>query len=208
MALMRLLAALLLLGTSCTTIPVANRCTYDKTAMLALSEDAFDQDLSNGGGGWRKIGNTPGCELAAAGLLAAYRETHPGSDSILAWHEGQMRASAGQSSRAIPLLRAARKDPAKDPAGWNAYVDATVAFLQRDKAALADARQRLAAVPYPADSGMPPLVNGTVEFPAEAGRPAMKMRWPPNIDVVDGLVACFDKPYTAAYESSCRPAAP
>jgi len=208
MARIFLIIALCLLGASCTTARVSGRCGYDKNAMLSLGEDAFDQDLSNGGGGWRKVGNTPGCELAAADLIAAYRAEHPASNSILAWHEGQMRASAGQSERAIPLLRAARKDPAKDPAGWNAYVDATLAFLEHDKTALLQARQRLAAVPYPSDSGMPPLVNGTIEFQAEGGRPAMKMRWPPNIDVVDGLVACFDKPYATAYEMSCRPAAP
>lgn len=45
-----------------------DKCTYDNDAMLALDEQAFDQDVANGG--WRKIGNIPGCELAAAELIA------------------------------------------------------------------------------------------------------------------------------------------
>lgn len=33
----------------------------------------------------------------------------------------------------------------------------------------------------------------------------MKMRWPMNIEVVDDLVTCFDRPYRQAYGSDCRP---
>lgn len=62
---------------ACAAIPPANRCSHDKEALLALDENAFDQDLSNGGGGWRKIGNVPGCELAAAELISAYRAKYP-----------------------------------------------------------------------------------------------------------------------------------
>lgn len=189
---------------ACAAIPPANRCSHDKEALLALDENAFDQDLSNGGGGWRKIGNVPGCELAAAELISAYRAKYPSSSSTLAWHEGQMRASAGQYSLAIPLLLSAKKDPAKDMAGWNHYVDATVAFLRNDKTQLLQARDRLATVPYPADSGMPSLRAGYIEFPAQPGKPAMKIRWPPNIDVVEGFVACYGKSYDKAYSSLCR----
>jgi predicted Zn-dependent protease len=89
--------------------------------MLSLDESSFDQDLSNGGGGWRKIGNVPGCELAAAKLISAYREKHPSSASILAWHEGQMLASAGQYSSAVPLLESSKKEPSRDKAGWHLF---------------------------------------------------------------------------------------
>lgn len=190
--------------TACSTAPVASMCAYDKNALLALDESAFDQDLSNGGGGWRKIGNIPGCQLAAAELIADYRDKHPTSGSILAWHEGQMLASAGEYARAIPVLESARKDPSQDPIGWNHYVDATIAFLQRDQSELARARDRLAVVPYPTGSDLPSLKDGYIEFPAQDGRPAMRVRWPPNIEAVDGLVACFDKPYNEAY-GACRP---
>jgi hypothetical protein len=117
-----------------------------------------------------------------------------------------MRASAGQYERAIPLLESARKTEAQDPLGWNYYVDATTAFLRHDRAALLNAREQLAAVVYPEGSGLPPLKDGYIEFPSRPGQPVMRMRWPPNIEVVDGLVACFGKPYSEAYGSvSCRP---
>jgi hypothetical protein len=51
---------------------------------------------------------------------------------------------------------------------------------------------------------MPPLKDGFIEFPAEAGQPAMKVRWPPNLDVVDGFLNCFDKSYDEAYGAACR----
>jgi hypothetical protein len=65
---------------------------------------------------------------------------------------------------------------------WNVYVDATIAFLDRDRDALLKARTRLA------------------EIPPEAGKPNSK---PMNLDVVDGLVRCFDRSYRDAY-SACR----
>lgn len=186
----------------------ADACAYDEKAMLALDEDAFDQDLSNGGGGWRKLGNTPGCEHAAADLIAAYRAAHPGSGRILVWHEGQLRALTEDRERAVPLLAAARKPDAEDKAGWNFYVDATVAFLERDKPKLLAARDRLAQVEYSSGPDIPPLKDGYIEFPAEDGQPPMRFRWPPNLDVVDGLIACYDRPYAVAYEMECRTATP
>jgi hypothetical protein len=174
--------------------------------MLALDEKAFDQDVSAGGGGWRAIANIPGCGLAAADLLAAYRKRHSNASPIVAWHEGQLRASAGQSDQAIPLLESARKPAEQNLDGWNYYVDASVAFLRHDKTALLDARAHLAAVTYPENVGMPPLKDGHIEFPAQPGQPPFRMRWPPNIDVVDGLIACFGKSYAEAYGApSCRP---
>lgn len=194
---------LLLLGSP--ALHAADHCEYDEQALLALDEDAFDQDIS---GGWRAVASIPGCELAAAGLLATYRAKHANASTVLAWHEGQMRASAGQYEQAIPLLEAARKPLQQEAGGWNHYVDATLAFLRHDNPALLAARKRLAAVAYTADTGMPPLKDGYFELPVPPGQPAMKMRWPPNIDVVDGLVACFSKPYAEAYGASCRPPSP
>jgi hypothetical protein len=180
-------------------------CGYDRAAMLALDEQAFDQDLNNGGGGWRRIEAIPGCQLAAAELLRDYRVTHHVDGVTMAWHEGQMRAAAGQYREAIELFDSAHKPENQANAGWNAYVDASIAFLRRDRAALEAARTRVAAVPYPQGSGLPPLNQGYIEFPAEAGRPPMKMRWPPNIDVVDGLLHCFSESYAVALnEARCR----
>lgn len=183
--------------------PHDGKCAYEQEALLSLDEAAFDQDLPNGG--WREIGNIPGCEAAAAELIAAYRERHPNSSSTVAWHQGQMLATAGMNKQAIPVLGSSRKDPAQDIARWNHYVDATIAFLSGDKEGVEKARDQLAAVPYDAASGMPPLVDGYVEFPTQPDQQPIRMRWPPNIDVVEGLVKCFGKSYSEAYGSSCRP---
>ena len=50
---------------------------------------------------------------------------------------------------------------------------------------------------------MPALVNGFIELPTADGT-TLKMRWPMNIDVVEGLQRCFDKPYKIAYATECR----
>lgn len=201
--------AIVLVLTACSATAndrLDDRCSYDEEALLSLDEAAFDQDLPDGG--WRKIGNIPGCEAAAAELIAAYRARHPEASSTVAWHEGQMLASAGRYEQAIPALEDSRKDPARDLAGWNHYVDATIAFLAGDREGLEQARDRLAAVPYEQAPGLPPLVDGHVELPTQPGQPPLRMRWPPNIDVVEGFVNCFGKPYNEAYGAACRPAGP
>jgi len=175
--------------------------------MLALDENAFDQDLSNGGGGWRGVAGKHGCIAAAADLIDAYRQAHPDASTTLAWHEGQMRASLGQDAKAIALFDAARHPPERDKAGWNHYVDATIAFLRHDRPALQAARDALAKVPYAAAEGMPPALDkdGYIEFPAEDGQPSFKMRWPPNIEIVEAFLNCFDKSYDEAYgNKECR----
>lgn len=191
------------LFTSCTMagaqeIP-ANSCAYDRARMLALDENQFDQNMS---GGWRTLSSIPGCELAAAQLLHDYREAHRKDSVLLYWHEAQLRAFVGQYKEAIALMKHSYM-PA-DKADWNAYVDATIAFLRKDSDALEHAKVKLAAVPPPPkDADMPPIVNGYMEvkFPDGTTR---KMRWPPNIDVVEGLQKCFDMPYVEAYKEACR----
>jgi hypothetical protein len=91
-------------------------CSYDRPAMLALDPAHFDHDLK--GGGWRGLGDRPGCAVAAADLLAAYRAAHwgalkPGELHINYWHEGQMRATAGNGRDAVPLLLAGVASPDK-----------------------------------------------------------------------------------------------
>lgn len=182
----------------------AEACAYDRGAMLTLDEASFDQDMA---GGWRAVAARPGCDLAAAELIATWRQLHPQAGGVVAWHEGQLRASAGQREEAIPPLLAARKPVDQDAAGWNHYVDATVGFLRGDRAALLAARERLQAVPYVPAEGLPPVKDGIIEVTFGNGQ-TMRMRWPPNIDVVDGLIACFDKPYDEAYGAGCRPPLP
>lgn len=169
----------------------SHACTVDRDTMLTLDFQEFDQDLN---GGWRLLARNPGCKAAAADLIKAYRERNPSSPTTLAWHEGQLRAELGQGEAAISLFEHARKSLLSDrqsddwnayARGWNAYVDATVAFVRGDAAALRNARALLTGLPRPSS------------FTPE-------MSWPPNLDVVDGLIACFGKPYAIAYAPHCR----
>jgi hypothetical protein len=158
--------------------------------LLDLDRNAFDQDME---GGWRAL-DQRGCTAQAADLIAEYRRRHRDENTILYWHEGQLRASLGQSQRAIELFLKTRH-PEPDDFGWNFYVDATLAFLRHDRNGLVAARRALAALPKPADF-----------HPTDvAGRP-IHLDWPPNLAAVDGLVACFGKGYAEAYGMSCRAA--
>jgi len=65
---------------------------------------------------------------------------------------------------------------------WNLYVDATTAFVQRDREALLLSRHKLATAPARYWSGL---------------------KAPSNLDVVDGLVRCFERTYADAYRM-CR----
>lgn len=163
------------------------RCTYDRSKMLALDQAAFDQDLS---GGWRELAERDGCKAAAASLIRAYREANAPGSGILYWHEGQLRAELGETEAASALFERSRRE--SDAFGWNYYVDASVAFLNKDRAALQAARNALVQLPRP--KGFDPR--------GPDGKP-IKIAWPPNLNVVDGLLQCFDKSYAEAYGPAC-----
>jgi len=175
-------------------------CAHDRARLLALDEHSFDQDFS---GGWRAIADKgEECELVAADLLRDYRLLHKSDTTMLLWHEGQLRAFASQYAQAIALMRRSRGTGEEDKGGWKDYVDATVAFLDRDPAALETARQRLAALAPPAGEKLI-IKDGYFEVKTPDGQ-TLSMRWPPNIDVVEGLQNCFDQPYKTAYAMECR----
>jgi hypothetical protein len=73
-----------------------------------------------------------------------------------------------------------------DVSGWNAYVDASIAFLKKDKSSLLSARRKLQNWPKPKD------------WPLE--RP-----WPQNLVIVDGFINCFDLSYAEALNVECQP---
>lgn len=184
-----------------TAAPAAPSCDIDRARVLALDEDKFDQDMD---GGWRVLADKPGCQLTAADLPRDYRQHHKNEAGLLYWHEAQLRAFNGQPEQAIALMEHARKPLDADRAGWNPYVDATIAFLRRDRAALEQARVKLAAVRPPKVEGAPVVKGGFFEVDLGNGK-MQKFPWPPNIDLVDGLINCFDKSYTEAYAFACRP---
>ena len=167
-------------------------CAYSRAEMLALDQDAFDQDFK---GGWRAVAKVDGCRLAAADLIRDYIETNNTSATILIFHEAQMRAMAGQTDEALDLFAETYKAPGKtDRIGWNYYVDATIAFLRKDRNALNIARSRLFEVSEP-DNFNPVDINGR----------AVDLIWPPNLNVVDGFVACFTKSYGEAFNECSGP---
>lgn len=165
-----------------------NECAFDRDTMLQLDQRTFDQDFSNG---WREVASRPGCKEAAAELIREYRVANNPDSSILYWHEGQLRAMIGATSRAVELFRQSRKDPKLDRIGWNHYVDATIAFLLGNRERLRRARERLAATPEPDNFS-----------PVDSFGNPVDLRWPPNLNVVDGLISCFGKSYDTAY-SEC-----
>ncbi len=185
---MHLLLFLALAAPPSTAAPAPNStCAYDSKAVMALDQNAFDQDPR---GGWRELARREGCKDEAADLIRKYRERQESRLSLLYWHEGQLRASLGETAGAIALFEKSRQP--KDTVGWNAYVDATIAFLKNDRAALVQARERLLSTPKP--SGFTPV--------SQQGTPR---KWPMNIDVVNALLSCFGRPYDKAYgDPGCR----
>jgi len=165
------------------------QCQYDRSAMLALDLPAFDQDMN---GGWRTL-EAKDCAKEAADLIRVWREAHGSmgpADTLLSWHEGQLRADVGQYADAIRLFQAGRH-PAADDAkwGWSLYVDGSIAFLRGDRRKLEAARTKLAALPRPAE---------LKDAVGPDGKPRA-VRWPMNIRVLDGFLHCWGQSYKAAY---------
>jgi len=166
-------------------------CVADRDALMHLDFWTFDQDPERG---IRKVLDKQGCDLAAADLMADYHArliekgervaykfpdqevvfSETGEVGMLYWHEGQVRAFAGQTDRAVELFRKSIAADLYDNAAKKHYALATIAFLQHDKDALLAERGALAGIAPENDL---------------------------NLGVVDGLVACFGKSYDVAYGS-------
>jgi len=165
-------------------------CRQADAAMLALPLQEFDQTPA----GWRSL-DAEGCEAVGADAIARYREVNrqalAGEDTgTLIWHEGQLRAAAGQTETAIALMLEGRDEESD---ALQPYVDASVAFLRQDRAALLAARARLVALPVP-DYFARAAERYRASYPD-----LPPLSWPLNLDKVDGFIACFDRPYREAY---------
>jgi hypothetical protein len=160
-------------------------CVQDRDGLLSLNFSEFDQNLE---GGWRRVSAMPNCTLAAADLIQEYRNQTVGHRTTLNFHEGQLRARAGKTERSITLSQNSRKDPEKDRLGWNYYVEATIAFLKKDRNALLQSRDALAALEKP--EGFRPVDRHGNEI---------EVSWPLNLHIVERFVTCFDMPYSVAY---------
>lgn len=185
-----------LVAVSCAHDVTDDSCAYDLQAMLVLEEREFNSTPNMG---WRVLGDTPGCEGAAADLIATYRREHPNNQdhASLLHHEAQMRAASRQSEAAISLLREMRT--LQTTPDMLAYRDAEIAFLSNDREALVAAREQLASLPEP------PGFAAAVERFRDSYPTLQPPSWPTNLDVVDGLIACFGRPYREAYGVACRP---
>jgi hypothetical protein len=158
-------------------------------ALMTLEQDAFDQDFE---GGWRPVGALDGCERAAADLLIAYMDQSPHFDpdrpGLVPWHAGQMLAMADETELAIGYFEASRGGSPE----WALYVDASLAFLRRDRAAADAARAELATY-RPSEA----LIAARRQFLADNPDIVMPdgfVEQPQNLGVVDGLLACWDAP--------------
>lgn len=182
-----MLALLLAAAQPAETAPAPD-CAYDLEAMLALDRDAFDQDMD---GGWRVLDMKEGCEIATAELIRTWRHEKRDHSHILYWHEGQLRASAGQTAEAIALFRLTYKPTEEDTYfGWNHYVSGTLAFLESDREALAAAITRLKALPEPQNNSF-----------AQPDGTMIQISWPPNLNVLEAFERCWGRSYKEAYGS-------
>jgi hypothetical protein len=125
------------------------------------------------------------CYREAAELIVRYLNTkttglNPGQIQLLSFHAGQMLAYDNNYKASIPFFKKSyqgKEVPLEFKAygdAWNAYVNATIAFLEQDKPALEAYRAQVAA------------------GPKRDGKPL-------NLNVVDRLIKNFDRPYRQAY---------
>ena len=102
---------------------------------LRLSYQDFDQ---RPGEGWRKTAEQ-GKFLEAARLIDRYESEKQGLEHWqrvnLRFHAGQLYAFADQKVQALARFKTALhpKDSNKSHLCWNAYVQATIAFLERNR---------------------------------------------------------------------------
>ena len=150
--------------------------------LLNLTYDKFDQ---TSGEGWRALGEGLEDYLGAAKLIDQYVVSNANlldarQIRILNWHAGQMYAFAGDVNLARQRFIESidPNEPKDNPILWNDYVLATIAFLDKDLGELKKHKKVIS------------------EGPVFNGRHA-------NLDVVDGLIKCFDRTYKEAY-SQCR----
>lgn len=170
----------------------SSNCSYNRTAMLAMDLDTFDQSEK----GWRTIGQKSGCEGAAISAIRDYLAAHPNLSSDqknqLLWHEGQLLAVANRYGDSLTVFSSIRETEDSQ----RLYQAATIAFLRRDKNALLNVRTKLASLPKPPD-----FDAAAKAFHDSTGQ---TISWPANLDVVDGLMRCFNNSYRVAYSDKCR----
>lgn len=176
----------------------------ERDRLMALDVQSFDQDFD---GGWRAVSYRDGCERAAAELISAYIDQNSvtAEDSLfdtMAWHVGQMYASAGFAEEAVSWMRRSFRPDDETRLLWRLYAEGTIAFRERDQEALQAARDHLAAQTVSEEEKA-----ARRQFLADNPRISMPPGFvdePQNLNVLDGLLACFDETYERAYGRGCQ----
>jgi len=170
----------------------AEDCTIpdsERDALLGQDFHTFDQSPE----GWRQYARS-GCNLLAGKLIERYlAESGPPANRrhLLHFHAGQTFAGAGRTERALGHFRQSFKEENDEIVDWNSYVRATIAFLERDRDTVEAMREKLREQPVLTREAHPGLPEHWI------GKRA-------NIGVVEGFLACWNKPYQDAYASDCR----
>jgi len=149
---------------------------------LTLDFAAFDQTP---GSGWRVLADQDRWGEAARLIdryIAAHPQLSPTERMILSLHAGQMYGFAGEDTAARHRFMDALipNESPNAPIRWNAYMLATIAFLEKDRATLLQSRDVILGGP-------------TVE-----GCKA-------NLNIVNSFITNFDKPYREAYQAAGPP---
>lgn len=166
-------------------------CNLDattKASILTLPFASFDQQE---GSGWRPLYEAR-CYRQAAELLIEYMQRNPELASqqyILPFHTGQMLALAGHYDKAIEYMQRSYQRTPQTLINWDAYVTATISFLQKDRPELIRQRDLI--------DQQPPMRPGP-------GVPDSMVGKKVNLDVVDRFVTCFDESYEVAFRDGCE----
>jgi hypothetical protein len=173
-----LLGALIACGASAQVPPHEGDCRSRLERQLPLlPSQSYEQFDQTEGAGFRLLAEA-GCFVEAAQLIDSYADYHRQRVELLRWHAAQMLAKAGLYEAAIDRAQQALLKKDRAGFGWNDYVRGTIAFLQRDKAALIRHRDLVAE--------------------AAAGVPANQ----PNLRILDRLLVNFDQPYAVAVSAA------
>jgi len=104
-------------------------------AMLKMSYWDFDQSEQ----GWRSLSDQEAVKIIDQSLQSS--TISPADKVNLNFHAGQIHAFLKDYQTAIERFRCSKHLPNVEwEAGWNAYVDATIAFLKGDNTALTNAK--------------------------------------------------------------------
>jgi hypothetical protein len=120
-----------------------------KKSPLDRDYNAFDQ---RPGTGWRQLAEN-GKFLDAASLIEEYLRRHQDLNESqrvnLNFHAGQMYAFADDYQKAIDRFKRSTyaEEPPDLPLRWNAYVEATIAFLKKEEDRLREGREEIVRGP-------------------------------------------------------------